>query len=194
LARLKAGDNKIFIQKVEGEKIDTAIHLAIDLSGSMNGMPALVAKQAAMAFAMALDGFQGVDVSISSFGSHLKPLKEWEDDLNTAAEHLAGTEDGGTTAMEEAVMDGADKLMANSRPRKLMFVVTEGQAVYPADLAKVVSSLRNMEIESFGIGIQADASGVFGREHSIMIDEVNQLAGTLFGLLQNNMFTEAMAA
>lgn len=194
LARLKAGDNSIFIQKVEGEKIDTAVHLAIDLSGSMNGAPELVAKQAAMAFAMALDGFQGVDVSISAFGDYLKPLKEWEDDLNTAAAHLAGTVDGGGTAMDEAVMDGADKLMASRRPRKLMFVVTDGAAYRPADLAKVVSSIRDMGIESFGVGIQADASGVFGREHSIMIDDVNQLAGTLFGLLQTNMFTEALAA
>lgn len=121
-------------------------------------------------------------------------MKEWEDDLNTAAAHLAGTTDGGGTAMDEAVMDGADKLMASRRPRKLMFVVTDGQAYQPADLAKVVSSIRDMGIESFGVGIQADASGVFGREHSIMIDDVNQLAGTLFGLLQNNMFTEALAA
>lgn len=194
LARLKAGDNSIFIQKVEGEKIDTAVHLAIDLSGSMNGVPEMVAKQAAMAFAMALDGFQGVDVSITAFGSYLKPLKEWEDDLNTAASHLAGTEDGGGTAMDEAVMDGADKLLATNRPRKLMFVVTDGQAYRPADLAAVVGSIRDMGIESFGIGIQADASGVFGREHSVMIDDVNQLAGTLFGLLQNNLFTEALAA
>ncbi len=194
LARLKAGDNSIFIQKVEGEKIDTAVHLAIDLSGSMNGAPETVAKQAAMAFAMALDGFQGVDVSITAFGSYLKPLKDWDDDLNTAASHLAGTGDGGGTAMDEAVMDGADKLLATNRPRKLMFVVTDGQAYRPADLAAVVGSIRDMGVESFGIGIQADASGVFGREHSVMIDDVNQLAGTLFGLLQNNMFTEALAA
>lgn len=194
LARLKAGDNSIFIQKVEGEKIDTAVHLAIDLSGSMNGAPEMVAKQAAMAFAMALDGFQGVDVSITAFGSYLKPLKDWDDDLNTAASHLAGTGDGGGTAMDEAVMDGADKLLATNRPRKLMFVVTDGQAYRPADLAAVVGSIRDMGVESFGIGIQADASGVFGREHSVMIDDVNQLAGTLFGLLQNNMFTEALAA
>jgi cobalamin biosynthesis protein CobT len=194
LARLKAGDNSIFIQKVEGEKIDTAVHLAIDLSGSMSGVPEMVAKQAAMAFAMALDGFQGVDVSMTAFGSYLKPLKGWEDDLNTAAANLAGTGDGGGTAMDEAVMDGADKLMASRRPRKLMFVVTDGQAYRPADLAKVVSSIRDMGIESFGVGIRADASGVFGREHSIMIDDVNQLAGTLFGLLQTNMFTEALAA
>ena len=194
LARLKAGDNSIFIQKVEGEKIDTAVHLAIDLSGSMNGVPETVAKQAAMAFAMALDGFQGVDVSITAFGSYLKPLKEWEDDLNKAASHLAGTGDGGGTAMDEAVMDGADKLLAARRPRKLMFVVTDGQACRPTDLAKVVSSIRNMGIESFGIGIQADASRVFGRDHSVMINDVHELAGTLLGLLQNNMFTEALAA
>lgn len=194
LARLKAGDNRIFIQKVEGEKIDTAVHLAIDLSGSMDGVPEMVAKQAAMAFAMALDGFQGVDVSITAFGSYLRPLKGWEDDLHTAAEHLAGTRDGGGTAMEEAIMDGADRLLAARRPRKLMFVVTDGAAYRPADLAKVVDTIRDMGIESFGIGIQADASGVFGREHSILIEDVNQLAGTLFGLLQNNMFTEALAA
>jgi cobalamin biosynthesis protein CobT len=194
LARLKAGDNSIFIQKVEGEQIDTAVHLAIDLSGSMNGVPEMVAKQAAMAIAMALDGLQGVDVSISAFGSYLKPLKELEDDITTAANHLAGTGDGGGTAMNEAVMDGADKLMASRRPRKLMFVVTDGAAYRPADLAKVVSSIRGMGIDSFGIGIQADASGVFGKEHSIMIDDVHQLAGTLFGLLQTNMFTEALAA
>lgn len=194
LARLRAGDSSIFIQKVEGEKIDTAVHLAIDLSGSMNGEPERVAKQAAMAFAMALDGLQGVDVSLTAFGSYLTPMKEWEDDLATTAAHLAGTGDGGGTAMNEAVMDGADKLMASRRPRKLMFVVTDGAAYRPADLAKVVETLRGMGIDSFGIGIQADASGVFGPEHSVLINDVHQLAGTLFGVLQSNMFTEAMAA
>ncbi len=194
LARVKAGERRIFIQRVEAEKIDTAVHLAIDLSGSMSGSPEQVAKEAAMAMVMALDGFQGVEVSISAFGSYLTPLKEWEDDLMTAASHLSGTRDGGGTAMEEAVMDGADRLMANRRPRKLMFVVTDGQACDTEGLARTVESLRGMGIDTFGVGVQSDASDVFGTEYSVLINDINELAGTLFGLLQNHMFTEALAA
>ena len=55
IARLRAGDPNIFKKKRQGRDIDTYVELFVDHSGSMSGSKIMLATQACMAMAEALD-------------------------------------------------------------------------------------------------------------------------------------------
>ena len=81
LYRAAVGDDRIFSRKAERVAVDTAIHLLVDLSGSMNkpvgaqeafdGLPETRlyhrALEASLALALAFDGIVGVSTAVTAF-------------------------------------------------------------------------------------------------------------------------------
>ena len=70
LHRIAAGNTKVFQNKGERVSVNTAVHLSIDLSGSMQGNDEIVAREAAMALAIALEGINGVNPGVSYFAGY----------------------------------------------------------------------------------------------------------------------------
>lgn len=67
LHSLATGNAKVFLRKGERVGVNTAVHILIDSSGSMNCKEMQLASQACFAVASALHGIKGISVGVTTF-------------------------------------------------------------------------------------------------------------------------------
>ncbi|GAC14996.1 VWA domain-containing protein [Aliiglaciecola lipolytica] len=192
LAASQAGESRLFIQKQPRIAPNAAVHLLVDISGSM-GKPIgegnrkyfHVANEAALALAMALEGIPGVVPAVSYFpGIHqevsiaLLPKQ--------SVRHRAACFDQkprGCTPMAQAMWFAANSLLAQKQKRKLMIVLTDGDPDDWAATHDIVDRCRRSGFELLGIGIQTRSVEKFFPQ-SIVINDVKDLKRELFEVTQ----------
>ena len=192
LAASQAGESRLFIQRQPRIAPNAAVHLLVDISGSM-GKPIgegnrkyfHVANEAALALAMALEGIPGVVPAVSYFpGIHqevsiaLLPKQ--------SVRHRAACFDQkprGCTPMAQAMWFAANSLLAQKQKRKLMIVLTDGDPDDWAATHDIVDRCRRSGFELLGIGIQTRSVEKFFPQ-SIMIHDVKDLKRELFDVTQ----------
>lgn len=192
LAASQAGESRLFIQRQPRIAPNAAVHLLVDISGSM-GKPIgegnrkyfHVANEAALALAMALEGIPGVVPAVSYFpGIHqevsiaLLPKQ--------SVRHRAACFDQkprGCTPMAQAMWFTANSLLAQKQKRKLMIVLTDGDPDDWAATHDIVDRCRRSGFELLGIGIQTRSVEKFFPQ-SIMINDVKDLKRELFEVTQ----------
>ncbi|EIV8494022.1 VWA domain-containing protein [Vibrio vulnificus] len=192
LAASQAGESRLFIQRQPRIAPNAAVHLLVDISGSM-GKPIgegnrkyfHVANEAALALAMALEGIPGVVPAVSYFpGIHqevsiaLLPKQP--------VRHRAACFDQkprGCTPMAQAMWFAANSLLAQKQKRKLMIVLTDGDPDDWAATHDIVDRCRRSGFELLGIGIQTRSVEKFFPQ-SIVINDVKDLKRELFEVTQ----------
>ncbi|EPG6917978.1 VWA domain-containing protein [Proteus mirabilis] len=192
LAASQAGESRLFIQRQPRIAPNAAVHLLVDISGSM-GKPIgegnrkyfHVANEAALALAMALEGIPGVVPAVSYFpGIHqevsiaLLPKQ--------SVRHRAAWFDQkprGCTPMAQAMWFAANSLLAQKQKRKLMIVLTDGDPDDWAATHDIVDRCRRSGFELLGIGIQTRSVEKFFPQ-SIVINDVKDLKRELFEVTQ----------
>lgn len=192
LAASQAGESRLFIQRQPRIAPNAAVHLLVDISGSM-GKPIgegnrkyfHVANEAALALAMALEGIPGVVPAVSYFpGIHqevsiaLLPKQ--------SVRHRAASFDQkprGCTPMAQAMWFAANSLLAQKQKRKLMIVLTDGDPDDWAATHDIVDRCRRSGFELLGIGIQTRSVEKFFPQ-SIVINDVKDLKHELFEVTQ----------
>ncbi|MCI4892227.1 VWA domain-containing protein [Vibrio parahaemolyticus] len=192
LAASQAGESRLFIQRQPRIAPNAAVHLLVDISGSM-GKPIgegnrkyfHVANEAALALAMALEGIPGVVPAVSYFpGIHqevsiaLLPKQ--------SVRHRAACFDQkprGCTPMAQAMWFAANSLLAQKQKRKLMIVLTDGDPDDWAATHDIVDRCRRSGFELLGIGIQTRSVEKFFPQ-SIVINDVKDLNRELFEVTQ----------
>ncbi|OUL57070.1 VWA domain-containing protein [Pseudoalteromonas ulvae] len=192
LAASQAGESRLFIQRQPRIATNAAVHLLVDISGSM-GKPIgegnrkyfHVANEAALALAMALEGIPGVVPAVSYFpGIHqevsiaLLPKQ--------SVRHRAACFDQkprGCTPMAQAMWFAANSLLAQKQKRKLMIVLTDGDPDDWAATHDIVDRCRRSGFELLGIGIQTRSVEKFFPQ-SIVINDVKDLKRELFEVTQ----------
>ncbi|WP_315905542.1 VWA domain-containing protein [Vibrio fluvialis] len=192
LAASQAGESRLFIQGQPRIAPNAAVHLLVDISGSM-GKPIgegnrkyfHVANEAALALAMALEGIPGVVPAVSYFpGIHqevsiaLLPKQ--------SVRHRAACFDQkprGCTPMAQAMWFAANSLLAQKQKRKLMIVLTDGDPDDWAATHDIVDRCRRSGFELLGIGIQTRSVEKFFPQ-SIVINDVKDLKRELFEVTQ----------
>ncbi|EJL6893640.1 VWA domain-containing protein [Vibrio cholerae] len=192
LAASQAGESRLFIQRQPRIAPNAAVHLLVDISGSM-GKPIgegnrkyfHVANEAALALAMALEGIPGVVPAVSYFpGIHqevsiaLLPKQ--------SVRHRAACFDQkprGCTPMAQAMWFAANSLLAQKQKRKLMIVLTDGDPDDWAATHDIVDRCRRSSFELLGIGIQTHSVEKFFPQ-SIVINDVKDLKRELFEVTQ----------
>lgn len=192
LAASQAGESRLFIQRQPRIAPNAAVHLLVDISGSM-GKPIgegnrkyfHVANEAALALAMALEGIPGVVPAVSYFpGVHqevsiaLLPKQ--------SVRHRAACFDQkprGCTPMAQAMWFAASSLLAQKQKRKLMIVLTDGDPDDWAATHDIVDRCRRSGFELLGIGIQTRSVEKFFPQ-SIVINDVKDLKRELFEVTQ----------
>ncbi|WP_434566189.1 VWA domain-containing protein [Vibrio chagasii] len=192
LAASQAGESRLFIQRQPRIAPNAAVHLLVDISGSM-GKPIgegnrkyfHVANEAALALAMALEGIPGVVPAVSYFpGIH----KEVSIALlpKQSVRHRAACFDQkprGCTPMAQAMWFAANSLLAQKQKRKLMIVLTDGDPDDWAATHDIVDRCRRSGFELLGIGIQTRSVEKFFPQ-SIVINDVKDLKRELFEVTQ----------
>ncbi|ENM5767731.1 VWA domain-containing protein [Vibrio mimicus] len=195
LAASQAGESRLFIQRQPRIAPNAAVHLLVDISGSM-GKPIgegnrkyfHVANEAALALAMALEGIPGVVPAVSYFpGIHqevsiaLLPKQ--------SVRHRAACFDQkprGCTPMAQAMWFAANSLLAQKQKRKLMIVLTDGDPDDWAATHDIVDRCRRSGFELLGIGIQTRSVEKFFPQ-SIVINDVKDLKRELFEVTQQRL-------
>lgn len=194
LYRTAVGDNKIFVNVDEEIGVSTAFVILFDRSGSMSGRID-VAREAALSVSMALNEIPGMAVACAAFPSHMSqtgvlPLTHFgETPLRTAGRYQAVNASGGTP-MTEAIWWGACQLAMREEPRKIMLVVTDGDPDRVESCRNTIRIVSNCGVEMMGLGVMSQSVVGLFPVHAV-IDNTNQLATAMFGMLQSALLMKA---
>ncbi|MBW5414845.1 VWA domain-containing protein [Pseudomonas sp. MAG002Y] len=194
LHRLVSGDTRIFRRSAERKHPDTAVHLLVDMSSSMDKlMPSgehvyEVARDAAMALALGLEKINGVNPAVTFFCKNSRQpvwsVVKHGQKVSRNAGRFSFSPDGGTP-MTEAIWYSAFELSKTRERRKMVLVVTDGEPNNVGTCQHVVQLCQRSGIEMIGIGVGkgAKVAGLFAS--SIQIESVNDLKHTLFQLMSD---------
>jgi cobaltochelatase CobT len=203
LPQLALGDPRVFVRRVVKPAPNTAIHLLLDKSDSMDepvwgdkhqsvANRLSIALEASMALALAFEGIAGVNPGMTAFPgrddtSVFRLLEHGERvRANSAAFSLRA---GGTTPMTEAVWFAAAALLRCREPRKVLLVMTDGQPNDILSTLEILQRCRNSGIETVGVGLGLDVGHLF--PVAIRISELRELRTQLFALSKSVLLAAA---
>ena len=199
LASFVTGNTKVFTREGEHRDVNTAVHIMIDMSGSMDGNSSLGAKKAAYAFAKACASIKGVNVGVSVFNNAWSVggkesrsvqtlVKHGERSIKSGLENLTMYNPIGGTPSQDAIMAAQHQLLqVRNVNRRILMFVTDGD-VWSAK--RLIELMKNTGIESRALFIDAiGLPGFFDREvsaRSTMDDD--ELAKLILDLMSDAVF------
>lgn len=193
VTRLLSGDTRFFISREEKIAVNTSIHILTDLSSSMRSHQALVAQEASLSIALALEPVPGVDVAVSYFmGTANDPvrkvLKNGERARINADRFTESSR--GYTPMAEAIWHAAFELSKTKSNRRIIIVITDGKPDNANSTKTVLELCDKSSIETVAIGISSTSVKDFFANYSV-IENVDELPKTLFNLVKNKLVNVA---
>ena len=185
LHRLSVGNPRIFRRESVQSGLNTAVHILLDCSGSMSGLPIKLACQSCYAVAKALEGIKGVNPAVTVFPAISRvaavfPLVRHGTKVSDA---FAVSASGGTP-LAPALWWVLQTLYAQAENRKIILILTDGvsDAVQPCEYA--IRQAERLGVETYGIGIKSNAVSQFLTNRSRVIAALSELAPAMFELLQ----------
>jgi hypothetical protein len=194
LARVGLGETRLFLKPELKTAPNTAIHLLLDRSYSMNanlldpngkisGTRLSMTLSASVALALALEGVPGVNVGMTAFPGEavdsVYRLLNHGQRVTSRASAFTLRASGGTP-MTEAIWFGAAALLHCREPRKVLLVLTDGQPDELASTLDILQRCRESGIETVGIGLGLEVSHLFPK--SVRIHALTELRTQLFEL------------
>lgn len=199
LHSLAVGNAKVFLRKGERIAVNTAVHILIDSSGSMNVTEMQLASQACFAVASALQSIKGISVGVTTFpgargvyeGSQREHWQTVTPILRHGEKmHTKFTMSGaGNTPLDSALWWALQQLHPMPEPRKIILIITDGQ---PDDsqLAKTaINEAGKFGVEVYGIGIANASILSLLPDTSSVINNIQELAPSMFGAMQRALIT-----
>lgn len=199
LHRVANGDSRVFKQRAKRQRPNAAVHVLVDMSGSMqipvnrgdSSSPAVedVARKASLALALALEAIPGVNPAVTYFkGTAAKPVysivRHGQKVQPNVGRFFSGCK--GTTPMAEGIWHAAYELIKTREERKLIIVITDGAPDNRAATASIIDLCENSDFEVFGIGIgKTPVDQLFSRNTSI--ERPEDLQRTLFKLMERTL-------
>ena len=194
LSQLSFGNTKIFHSQVAKPSPNTAIHLLVDKSESMEyqiydgdrkpiGSRLPIALEASLALALALEGLPGVNPGVTAFpgGDETSVYRLLEHGQRVRQRSGAfALSASGTTPMTEAIWFAASSLLRCRELRKVLMVMTDGQPDDSLSTLEILQRCRDSGIETVGIGLGLEVSHLF--PVSIAINDFRELRHQLFAL------------
>ena len=197
LHRVAVADDRIFARKAHRIAPNTAVHLLVDLSGSMgttvhrrDGTAAPRAESAlesALALALALDGIPGVTVAVTAFpGRAGRPdrvtrmVQHGQSPRACAGAFIQAARGG--TPMAQALWYVAADLLACREERRMVVVLTDGEPDDPPEVLRLLALCRQAGIETVGVGIGIRVQHLFPT--AIEVTEAKDLKRELFGVAE----------
>ena len=191
LHRAALGDSRVFLRPADKKRPNTAVHLLVDMSGSMNAVAGdtrrhFIARKAALALALALDAIPNVNPAVSFFGGYES------DPVQMAVKHgesvqanagRFGVLPNGGTPMASAIWYSAFALSKTREDRKMLIVITDGDPDSQDATEKAIELCERSDVEVIGIGVGTNSvRHLF--DQSIVISDFDQLQTTLFKLME----------
>jgi cobalamin biosynthesis protein CobT len=197
LHRVAVADERIFARRSHRIAPNTAVHLLVDLSGSMHatvhrqdgtaGTRAGSALESALALALALDGIPGVTVAVTAFpGQAGRPdrvsrmVRRGHSPRACSGAFIQAARGG--TPMAQALWYAAADLLACREERRLVMVLTDGSPDDATEVLRLLALCRRADIETVGVGIGIDIRHLFPT--AIEVTEATDLKRELFGVAE----------
>lgn len=189
LCRLVVSDARIFQQRSERQAPNTAVHVLLDMSGSMGIVGGDLAVRSSLGLVLGLESISGVNPALTVFpGSacgHSEHavctvLKHGERLQKVTAGQIGGISSWGGTPIQQALQAGGFALAACKESKKALILITDGRVGAQAN-SGVIEELRKAGIHVLGIQI-----GDFDDLKKLPIDSANissvsDLQQVLFG-------------
>ena len=194
LARVGLGETKLFLKSELKAAPNTALHMVLDRSYSMNtslldvgGKPSgtrlSMTLSASLALALALEGVPGVNVGITAFPGQapnsVYRLLPHGQRVKTQASAFTLSASGGTP-MTEALWFGAAALLRCREPRKVLLVLTDGQPDELTSTLDILQRCQDSGIDVVGIGLGVEVGHLF--PVALRINALTELRTQLFAL------------
>ncbi len=172
-----AGEAKLPLNDVQ-TVLDTGagigVVLAIDVSGSMEGLPLERAKEVSREFVQQLSPAD--TVAVLAFSNQITVSQGFTTDTSAAIAAIESLAIGGDTALYTAVSEGTDLALHSDRPRKAVLLLSDGR-----DTGRQTSVSRDNSIEIarasgvpfFVVGLGADIDEAY-------LKQLAQLTGARF--------------
>lgn len=196
--RLALRDYRVYdVVKSQARKVDTAFMLMVDCSISMRGLSMQVARQSALALAVALEQIAGVQLAVSAFGGPfgtVTRVKRFGEDLRRTAGRFNQLDAAGSTPMAEGLLVAHTDLLGIEAERRIAVIVTDGEPNDANATAQVTALGEKLGIEHLGIGIGAGAQPARFFKLSRNIQDVSELPSALIGMVQDRLFDNRLAA
>ena len=188
LHRLAVSNPRVFKKAVEEHRIDTAVHILLDCSSSMEACMSL-ANAACYSVASSLQRIRDVNIGVTAFPG------EWDENnlfsVSPILKHgqrmhkrFAAKAYGGTP-MGEALWWTCQQMITLKENRKIILILTDG---YPDSFRSTEAALetaRDMGFEIIGIGIGEYGAFICNLiENSRVINDIQELAPAMFSVLQ----------
>ena len=204
LHSLAAGNAKVFLRKGERVGGNTAVHILIDSSGSMNYKEMQLASQACFAVVSALHGIKGISVGVTTFpgdrgvyeGSQqahwqtVTPILRHHEKMHTRFA-MSGA---GNTPLDSALWWTVQELHPMRESRKMILIITDGQSDNPQLAQTAITEARRLGLEVYGIGIANASILSLLPDTSSVINSIVELAPSMFGMLQRALIAGHPAA
>jgi cobalamin biosynthesis protein CobT len=189
--RVLLGDNRVFHSMTENTAPNTAVHLLVDVSGSMdNFVPETsiklcdLALDSAVALSVALESIHGVNPAVTAFPGFSKAVQVLQRHGERMS-HVAGRFHQiprGGTPMYEALQYASCQTLIQPEPRKIFIVMTDGAPNEPLQVQKFVQEIESRSgADFYGIGIATMAVEDLFSKHFV-IQDVSDLRAALFAI------------
>lgn len=185
LYKLHVGNSRVFQSLSEQTGLNTAVHVLLDVSGSMAGAPITLAKQACYAIAKALAGIKGVNPAVTAFPATTAPnsVVSLVRHGQTVSESFEIGASGGTP-LAAALWWTMQTVLPLKENRKIILIITDGTSDNPQASKDALAMALKLGFEVYGLGIRDESIASLLPRTSQTIKELPDLAPVMFGLLQ----------
>lgn len=189
LCRLVVSDARVFEERMERQAPNTAVHVLLDMSGSMGVAGGDLAVRASLGLVLGLEGIRGVNPALSVFPGaacgHAQQvictvLKHGERLTQVTPGQIGAISSWGGTPIQQALQAAGFALAACREAKKALILITDGRVSVQAT-APLIEDLKRVGIRVFGIQI-GDINDLNGLPiDSAHISNVVELQQVLFG-------------
>lgn len=185
LHRLQTGNPRIFRREAEQAGLNTAVHILLDVSGSMSGIPIVLAKQVCFAVAKALENIKGVNPAVTAFPamastSSVFPIMRHGQKVPDSFDINAS----GGTPLAAALWWVMQTMLFLKEQRKIILVITDGIPDSTDAATHAVTVAQKLGFEVYGLGICDEHIAHLLPQTSRVINDLSDLAPVMFAMLQ----------
>jgi uncharacterized protein YegL len=185
LHRLQVGNARVFQKESLQLGLNTAVHILLDVSGSMAGAPINLANRACFAVATALSHIRGVNPAVTAFPAvsvtnsvfpimgHGQPLPDKFDIRASGGTPLAG-----------AMWWVLQTMLPLKEQRKMILVITDGMPDNQLAANNAIGVAQKLGFEVYGLGIRDEHITHLLPHTSKVVNDLPDLVPAMFAMLQ----------
>ena len=188
LHRLQVGNARVFQKESVQLGLNTAVHILLDVSGSMAGAPISLANQACFAVATALNHIRGVNPAVTAF-----PAVSETNSVFPIMRHGQVMPDvfdiraSGGTPLAGAFWWVLQTMLLLKERRKIILVITDGMPDNQLAANNAIGVAQELGFEVYGLGIRDDHIMHLLPNTSKVVNALPDLVPAIFAMLQAAM-------